>query len=176
MTVKSKGINPLVAGPANDGCDFPDLPDFPDFPCSPANTGCLMQSLPSKGLWVGDFISRMDYAYAVADLVVSRAGAGTLSELCILKKAAILVPSPNVAEDHQTKNARTLSESNAAVLIRDSAAEADLVPAIIKLLNNKERLCELSENIANFALHNSARRIVDEAVKLIVNTREDEHK
>ena len=121
----------------------------------------------NKSLWVSDFITRMDYAYAIADLVVSRAGAGTLSELCLLKKAAILVPSPNVAEDHQTKNARTLSDSNAAVFISDKAAEDQLVPVALELLKNKERLCTLSENITTFAEQNSAKRIVNEIVDTI---------
>ena len=120
-----------------------------------------------NGLWVSDFISRMDYAYAVADLVISRAGACTLSELCILKKAAILVPSPNVAEDHQTKNAHTLSDSHAAVLIPDAQAMEQLVPTAIELLNDSVRLRELSDHIAAFAQHNSAQRIVDEAVKIL---------
>jgi UDP-N-acetylglucosamine--N-acetylmuramyl-(pentapeptide) pyrophosphoryl-undecaprenol N-acetylglucosamine transferase len=120
-----------------------------------------------KNLWVSDFITRMDYAYAVADLVVSRAGAGTLSELALLKKAALLVPSPNVAEDHQTKNARTLSDSNAAVLIPDKEAEEILTRTAIILLKNKERLRALSENIAHFAQHDSAKRIVDEIVTII---------
>jgi len=120
-----------------------------------------------KGVWRADFITRMDYAYTVADLVVSRAGAGTLSELCLLKKAAILIPSPNVAEDHQTKNARTLSDNNAAVLIADREAEEQLVPTAIELLKNKERFRTLSENIALFAQHNSAKRIVDEVFNIM---------
>ena len=122
-----------------------------------------------KGLWFSDFISRMDYAYAVADLVISRAGAGTISELCLLKKAVILVPSPNVAEDHQTKNARALSGNNAAVMIPDNMAEEQLVPTAIELLGNEEKLNSLSEQIAFFAQHNSAERIVDEVVKIIEN-------
>jgi UDP-N-acetylglucosamine--N-acetylmuramyl-(pentapeptide) pyrophosphoryl-undecaprenol N-acetylglucosamine transferase len=127
------------------------------------------KDLIHKGLWVSDFISRMDYAYTVADLVVSRAGAGTLSELCLLKKAVILVPSPNVAEDHQTKNARALSDHNAAVLIPDNVAENQLVPAAIELLKNRERLSELRENIALFAQHDSAKRIVDETERIFIN-------
>ena len=122
-----------------------------------------------KGLWFSDFISRMDYAYAAADLVVSRAGAGTISELCILKKPTILVPSPNVAEDHQTKNARALSNNNAAVFIPDNEAEYQLVPLAIELLGDKEKLNDLSEQIAFFAQQNSAERIVDEALKIIEN-------
>ena len=119
------------------------------------------------GFWCADFISRMDYAYAIADLVVSRAGAGTLSELCLLKKATILIPSPNVAEDHQTKNARRLSEKNAAILITDKDAEEQLVTAAIGLLNDKGRLHELCENISLFAQHDSTKRIVDEVFTLI---------
>lgn len=128
-----------------------------------------LESLNCRGLWFSDFISRMDYAYAAADLVVSRAGAGTISELCILKKAAILVPSPNVAEDHQTKNARALSDNNAAILIPDDVAEKQLIPTAIELLGDKEKLQYLSEHIALFAQYNSAERIVDEVVKVIKN-------
>lgn len=126
-----------------------------------------------NGLWVSDFITRMDYAYAVADLVVSRAGAGTISELCLLKKATILVPSPNVAEDHQTKNALALSTHHAAVLIPDHMAEEHLTATAVDLLKNNERLSRLRENIAGFAQYDSAKRIADEIVKLIY--REDEH-
>jgi len=122
-----------------------------------------------KGFWVSDFISRMDYAYSVADLVISRAGAGTISELCLLKKPSILVPSPNVAEDHQTKNARALSDNDAAFMIPDNVAVEQLVPTAIELLENKEKLNKLRENIALFAQHDSAERIVDEAVKIIGN-------
>ncbi|MDR2680271.1 MAG: undecaprenyldiphospho-muramoylpentapeptide beta-N-acetylglucosaminyltransferase [Tannerella sp.] len=120
-----------------------------------------------KGLWFSGFISRMDYAYAAADLVVSRAGAGTISELCLLKKAAILIPSPNVAEDHQTKNARALSDNKAAVLIPDDVAEEQLVPAALKLIGDREQLQSLSEHITLFAQHNSAERIVDEVIGII---------
>ena len=120
-----------------------------------------------KGLWVSDFITRMDYAYLIADLVVSRAGACTLSELCLLMKATILVPSPNVADDHQTKNARALSENDAAVLIPDKDAVELLTPTVIELLTNNERLNRLSAHIALFAQHDSTKRIVDEVVKLL---------
>jgi len=126
-----------------------------------------LKDVQYKGLWFSDFITRMDYAYTAADLVISRAGATTLSELCLLRKAAILIPSPNVAEDHQTKNARTLSDRNAAVLIADREAEEKLVPTAVELMDNKDRLHELSGNIALFAQHDSAKRIVDEVFKLI---------
>ena len=121
-----------------------------------------------EGLWFSDFISRMDYAYAAADLVVSRAGAGTISELCLLKKPVILVPSPNVAEDHQTKNARALSDNGAAVLLPDNVAEEQLASAVIELIANGEQLRSLCENIALFAQHNSAERIVDEVMRIAV--------
>ena len=128
-----------------------------------------LKDVSHKGLWFSDFISRMDYAYAVADLVVSRAGAGTISELCILKKAVILVPSPNVAEDHQTKNACSLSDNGAAVLVPDNTAEEQLVSVAIELLGDKEKLKYLSEQISHFAQYDSAERIVNETVKLIEN-------
>ena len=118
-------------------------------------------------LWVSDFISRMDYAYMAADLVVSRAGAGSISELCLLKKTTILVPSPNVAEDHQTKNALAIVNGKAAVMIPDKDAENQLTDSIIKLINDTEQLGLLSQNIAQMAKHRSAECIVDEMEKLI---------
>ncbi|MDR0743367.1 MAG: undecaprenyldiphospho-muramoylpentapeptide beta-N-acetylglucosaminyltransferase [Tannerella sp.] len=120
-----------------------------------------------EGLWYADFISRMDYAYAAADLVVSRAGAGTIAELSLLQKPVILVPSPNVAEDHQNKNARALSENNAAVLLPDHEAEEQLAPVAIRVIADSKQLYFLSENIALFAQLNSAERIVDEVVRII---------
>ncbi|MDR0698771.1 MAG: undecaprenyldiphospho-muramoylpentapeptide beta-N-acetylglucosaminyltransferase [Tannerella sp.] len=120
-----------------------------------------------KGLWFSDFISRMDFAYAAADLVISRSGAGTISELCLLSKPVILVPSPNVAEDHQTKNARALSDNNAALLIPDNMAEERLISAAIELIGDEKWLQSLSEHIALFAQFNSAERIVDEVVGII---------
>ncbi len=105
------------------------------------------------------FISRMDYAYSVANLVVSRAGASSISELCILEKPSILVPSPNVAEDHQTKNAEALSKRNAAVLVKDINAETSLVEEGLRLINNEAKLKELQLCIAPLALHKSAEKI-----------------
>jgi UDP-N-acetylglucosamine--N-acetylmuramyl-(pentapeptide) pyrophosphoryl-undecaprenol N-acetylglucosamine transferase len=127
----------------------------------------VLKDRPCEEVWISDFVSRMDYAYAAADLVVSRAGAGTISELCLLKKPVILIPSPNVAEDHQTKNAQVLSNHNAAVLLPDHAAEEELTSVIIQMIANKELLRSLSENISLFAQHNSAERIVDEVVRII---------
>lgn len=114
-----------------------------------------------------DFVSRMDLAYSVADLVISRAGAGSISEFSILGKPVILVPSPNVAEDHQTQNAMALVQENAAILVADDTAPDQLFSIALNLVNNQTKLMELSANIMRFAQHNSADRIVDEITKLI---------
>lgn len=114
-----------------------------------------------------DFVSRMDLAYSIADLVISRAGAGSISEFSLLSKPVILVPSPNVAEDHQTQNAKALVRKNAAILIPDKNAEKDLFPEALSLVNNSDKLKELSSNIIQHAQHNSAERIVDEIAKLV---------
>ena len=116
-----------------------------------------------------DFVSRMDLAYSVADLVISRAGAGSISEFSLLGKPVILVPSPNVAEDHQTQNALALVKKNAAILVPDSNAQQDLFPKALTLVKSSEKLAELSSNIMKHAQHNSANRIVDEIAKLINN-------
>ena len=118
-------------------------------------------------IWCSDFITRMDYAYAAADLVISRAGAGSISELCLLGKPVILVPSPNVAEDHQTKNALALVERDAAVMIADKDAERELVPTALRLVGDADRLAALSRNIQGMAQRHSAERIVDEIVRII---------
>ncbi|MDR2231851.1 MAG: undecaprenyldiphospho-muramoylpentapeptide beta-N-acetylglucosaminyltransferase [Tannerella sp.] len=118
-------------------------------------------------LWLSDFISRMDYAYAAADLVVSRAGAGTISELCLLRKASVLVPSPNVAEDHQTKNASAIVNRQAAVMIADKDAENQLSDCIMQMIRQPEQLESLSSNIGLLAQHRSAEHIVDEIIKII---------
>ena len=114
-----------------------------------------------------DFISRMDLAYKAADLVVSRAGASSISELSILKKPAVLLPSPNVAEDHQTKNAMALVEKGAGILVRDADAEPTLFEVVKGLIHDDRKLADLSENIGKLAQLNSAERIVDEVEKLI---------
>lgn len=114
-----------------------------------------------------DFINRMDLAYRAADLVISRAGASSISELSLLHKPCILVPSPNVAEDHQTKNAMALASKEAALLVRDNKATEELVDTSIQLINSDVELRRLSENIAQFAEKNSAKRIVNELDKLL---------
>jgi UDP-N-acetylglucosamine--N-acetylmuramyl-(pentapeptide) pyrophosphoryl-undecaprenol N-acetylglucosamine transferase len=119
-----------------------------------------------NNLFVCDFISRMDYAYKIADLVVSRAGASSISELSLLGKPVVLVPSPNVAENHQYHNSSALTEQNAAVLIEDKNAVRDIVPKAITLIKNAQKLSELSENIKKFAIPNSAEKIAEEVIKL----------
>ncbi|HLG04440.1 MAG TPA: undecaprenyldiphospho-muramoylpentapeptide beta-N-acetylglucosaminyltransferase [Bacteroidia bacterium] len=120
-----------------------------------------------KGVFVADFITRMDYAYAAADLVVSRAGASTVSELCIVHKPCILIPSPNVAEDHQTKNALALINHQAAVLVRDSEAKAILTGKVLDLFNDPEFCSRLALNIAGLAVKNSAELIAGEVFSMI---------
>lgn len=118
-------------------------------------------------VWCSDFITRMDYAYGAADLVISRAGASSISELCLLKKPVVLVPSPNVAEDHQTKNAQALVDKEAAVMVTDREAEQKLVSTALEIVRDEARLRSLSEHIAGLAQEQSAERIVDEMVKII---------
>jgi UDP-N-acetylglucosamine--N-acetylmuramyl-(pentapeptide) pyrophosphoryl-undecaprenol N-acetylglucosamine transferase len=120
-----------------------------------------------KNLRPYDFIERMDLAFAAADVIISRAGAGTISELCIAGKPVILVPSPNVAEDHQTKNAMALVSKGAGIMVKDSEAADKLIPEAISLLDNKQQMDRLSENIKKMAITDSSKRIVDEIYKLI---------
>lgn len=125
-------------------------------------------SYNTKGsVWVGPFISRMDFAYSAADIVVSRAGAISLSELAIVKKPCILVPSPNVAEDHQTKNAMALVKNDAAILVKDMEAREKLGNVIIDLINNQQKQNELSSNIGKMAFPNAAERIANEVIQLV---------
>ena len=113
------------------------------------------------------FISNMDMAYRAADLVVSRAGASSISELQLLGKAAILVPSPNVAEDHQTKNAMALSTRDAAILVPDAEASAQLVDTMLATVADGEKIATLSGNVLQMALRDAAEHIVDEVEKII---------
>lgn len=115
------------------------------------------------------FISRMDLAYRAADIVVSRAGAGTISELQILGKSAILIPSPNVAEDHQRKNAEALASRDAAVMILDSEACRELPSALTSLLDNPDALGRLGQNAAKMALHNADDKIVDRIISIVAD-------
>lgn len=113
------------------------------------------------------FISNMDMAYRAADLVISRAGASSISELQLLGKPSILVPSPNVAEDHQTKNALALANRDAAIMVTDAEAPEKLVDAMLATVNDEDKLHSLSANVLRMALFNSAERIVDEVEKII---------
>ena len=115
---------------------------------------------------VREFLHRMDLAYAAADVIISRAGAGTIAELCVIKKAVILVPSPNVAEDHQTKNAMALVENQAALLVRDNEAEGRLVDLALNLINDKEKCEQLAGNIGLMAMPNADEVIAREVLKL----------
>ena len=117
-------------------------------------------------LHVTDFISDMATAYSATDLVISRAGAGSISEFCLLEKPVILVPSPNVAEDHQTKNALALVNKNAALYIKDSEAKEQLIGKAIETVNQPELLNNLSKNIAKLAFTVSANVIAKEVIKL----------
>ncbi len=119
-----------------------------------------------KNINAVDFISRMDLGYAVADVVISRAGAGAVSELCIVKKPSILVPLLTAAEDHQTKNAMSLVNKNAAILVRDDETKTKLVKEAIALMKDNSKQEELSKNAAKLALLNSANVIAKEVLKL----------
>ncbi len=114
-----------------------------------------------------DFISRMDLAYNVADLFISRAGALSLSELCLVGKPSVLVPSPNVAEDHQTKNAMALVDAGAALMVKDLDAERNLINQSLELIAEKDRLKELGDNAKKLAKPEATKSIVEEAFKLI---------
>ena len=123
--------------------------------------------MPSENISVHGFINRMDLAYTAADVIISRAGAVTISELCIVGKPVILIPSPNVAEDHQTKNAKALSDKNAAVLMPDNMIAKNLVNEVISLLTDVNKRKELSENILKMAIKDADKRIAEVVFKLI---------
>jgi UDP-N-acetylglucosamine--N-acetylmuramyl-(pentapeptide) pyrophosphoryl-undecaprenol N-acetylglucosamine transferase len=112
----------------------------------------------------------MDYAYTLADLIISRAGALSISELQLVGKPVILVPSPNVTEDHQTFNAMALVKKEAAVLIKDADAKDNLISAAFKLMENKEKLNILAGNIKKMAIPDAAERIVNEILKVVNKT------
>jgi len=113
------------------------------------------------------FISEMNLAYGCADVIVSRAGAGTISELAVAGKPVILIPSPNVAEDHQMKNALSLTQQNAAMLVKDSEAGDKLIKMVIDLVNNKDMGRIMSENIKKMAIPDAAEKIAGEILKYL---------
>ncbi|WP_242928558.1 undecaprenyldiphospho-muramoylpentapeptide beta-N-acetylglucosaminyltransferase [Pontibacter vulgaris] len=127
----------------------------------------LAKPYAEMGVRAYDFIKRMDLAYAAADIVISRAGALSISELCLAGKPSVLVPSPNVAEDHQTKNAMALVQEHAAILVRDQEASQKLVQTALGLAQNEQEQKRLSENILKLARPNAAADIVNELIKLI---------
>jgi len=118
-------------------------------------------------VWAGDFINRMEYAYAAADLVVSRSGAMAIAELCVMKKAVIFVPFPFAAEDHQTVNAQSLVNKKAGIMIKDSEALKQLVPAVISLSGDENKQQELMSNIGKLAISNADEIIAKEILTLI---------
>ena len=119
------------------------------------------------------FISRRDMAYKAADLVISRAGASSISELCLLGKPVILIPSPNVAEDHQTKNAQALSTKNAALMIRDCDAQNLLIDTALKTVQDETALKNMSDNISKMAQRDSATRIADIIFELVTKNKKN---
>ena len=128
----------------------------------------FMEAHPDvKGIRCFDFIGRMDLAYAAADVVISRSGASTVSELCAMGKATVFVPSPNVAEDHQTHNAMALVRKEAAILVKDADAADELLPTAMDLLNTPSRIATLERNAEAMALRNAAQIICDEVYRII---------
>ena len=127
---------------------------------------CNSHIVTMPNLYVNDFIKHMEYAYGIADLVVSRAGAGSISEFCLLGKPVILVPSPNVAEDHQTQNALALVRRDAALYVKDVEAKEQLVELAIETVKDNDKLQALSRNILEMALPDSAEIIAKEVLRL----------
>jgi UDP-N-acetylglucosamine--N-acetylmuramyl-(pentapeptide) pyrophosphoryl-undecaprenol N-acetylglucosamine transferase len=119
------------------------------------------------GVWVNDFITQMEYAYAAANMVVARSGAMTVAELCVVKKSVLFVPYPFAAEDHQMVNAQRLVSNNAAVMIKDNEAEKRLVSMVIELSRDENRLDELKKNISVLAKTNADTNIAEEILKVI---------
>lgn len=129
---------------------------------------CQQAAAPYRGEWLEclPFLSDMPDRYAQADLVISRAGASSISEICLLGKAAILVPSPNVAEDHQTHNSMALVRKDAAVLVKDADAARELIDTALQLIGDEKRLETLSHNVRSLAQEDSAKRIAEEVMRL----------
>ena len=123
-----------------------------------------------ENVQVAAFIDRMDLVYAAADVVISRSGASSVSELCIVGKPTIFIPSPNVAEDHQTKNAKAISDKNGAILMKENELDTQFETVFSALISNESKRAELSENIKKLALPNATKDIVEEIIKLIVSS------
>ena len=127
----------------------------------------FLANYPTKNITLVPFIDRMDYAYEIADVVISRSGACTVSELCLAAKPTLFVPSPNVAEDHQTKNARALVDKGAAMMVSDAEATDCGISTALKMVADEALLAKLSKNIAKLATPDAAERVADEIVKQI---------
>ncbi len=127
----------------------------------------FLKGIDSEGIWQGAFIEKMNFAYKIADLVIGRSGACTVSELCLLGLPTIFVPSPNVAEDHQTCNAMALVNKDAALMVRDADAVSDCMPLALEVLSDGGRLSRLARNVRALAIDDSAKRIVDIVDKLL---------
>jgi UDP-N-acetylglucosamine--N-acetylmuramyl-(pentapeptide) pyrophosphoryl-undecaprenol N-acetylglucosamine transferase len=125
------------------------------------------QAMNKEQVWVNDFINQMEYAYSAADIVVSRAGAMAIAELCLVEKPVLFVPYPFAAEDHQTANAGNLVQKNAALMVRDDEAIEKVVPMIIDLSKNEEKQQELRNNIKKLAIKNADEIIAEEILKEI---------
>lgn len=128
-----------------------------------AKTRCEGRS----GIWVNDFITQMEMAYAAADMIVSRSGAMSVAEICVAKKPALFVPFPHAAEDHQTVNAMALVNKNAALIAKDSEAKEKVAPMIIALANDAQKQKELIENISPLAITNADEIVAREIIKLL---------
>lgn len=127
----------------------------------------FLKEHPAAHVWQGAFIDRMDYAYAAADVVVSRSGANTVSELCLVAKPVVFVPSPNVAEDHQTKNAQALVRQKAALMVADRDCKEQAMERAIALADDADAKAEMSRNLERLARPRAAEDIVDEILKLL---------
>lgn len=133
-----------------------------------ADTDAFMATYPElKGIRHYDFISRMDLAFAAADVVISRSGASTVSEVCAMGKATVFVPSPNVAEDHQTHNAMALVRKDAALIVKDAEAPEKLITTAMELVHDSSRIATLEKNALSMALTDAAQVICDEVYKLV---------
>lgn len=132
-----------------------------------AGIDAFMEGSQLPNIKYSDFIGRMDLAYALSDVVISRSGASSISEICAIGKAAVLVPSPNVAEDHQTHNAMALVRKDAALMVKDAEAVEKLLPTTLELLADEEKIKTIESNVLKLALPDAAQTIVDEAYKLI---------
>jgi len=119
------------------------------------------------GVWVNDFITRMEYAYAASDIVISRAGAIAIAELCVMKKPTLFVPFPYAAEDHQTVNAMSLVNKQAALIVKDNEAKEKLIPMIIDLAKDDAKQSELRRHISELAIKDADERIAEEILKIL---------